>query len=98
MYSVFPVRKRVFLPFIHMQWMGVGCCLRFFCYLSIQLTVTVPVLTLMVNRSFTVPLQTLLVAWLQRITNVILTCHSFNKLVVILKVSFSHSHFLVQGH
>jgi hypothetical protein len=43
-----------FLSFVHMQWMGVGCCLRFFCYPSIRLTITVPVLTLTVNRSFTV--------------------------------------------
>jgi hypothetical protein len=30
------------------------CCLRFFCYPSIRLTVTVPVPTLTVNRSFTI--------------------------------------------
>jgi hypothetical protein len=43
-----------FLSFVHMQWMGVGFCLMFFCYPSIRLTVTVPVPTLTVNQSFTV--------------------------------------------
>jgi hypothetical protein len=58
MYSEFPVRKRAFFIIRSYAMDGVGCCLRFFCYPSIRLTVTVtvpvPVPTLTVNRSFTV--------------------------------------------
>jgi hypothetical protein len=86
-----------FLSSVHMQWMGVGCWLRFFCYSSIRLTATVPVPTLTVNRSFTVPciLRNLKVHYTVHKTLLLVPVMSQMNTVLILPFHFFNIHWNV---